>query len=78
MTLNEARAECKRYLDYLERQRTMANAMLRLASDRRKGICDDAERDRRLAEIQGHNLNVYNGAELEKAIIVLLEAAPKE
>lgn len=74
MNLSEAHAECKRYLDYLEREKAKSVALQKLAADRRRGICSDAEKDRRLAEINGRSPTVYDGARLADAIVVLMKA----
>ena len=72
MRIEEARAECERYLAYLAREEIKSRALQKLASDRRAGRCDDAEKDRRMAEIMGPSPRVYDGAELAKAIRILL------
>ena len=74
MTLEEARAECRRYLDYLKRQKSKSLALQKLASDRRAGRCDDREKDRRMREIMGPSPVVYDGGNLERAIVVLMRA----
>ena len=74
MNLTEARQECLRYLDYLEREEAKSTALQRLASDRRAGRCDDREKDRRMAEIMGPSPTVYDGGNLAEAIKVLLKA----
>ena len=74
MTLDEARAECRRYLDYLKRQEAKSLALQKLAADRRAGRCDDREKDRRMRDIMGPSPVVYDGGNLERAIIVLMRA----
>jgi hypothetical protein len=73
MTLTEAREECRRYLDYLATERTKSEALQRLAADRRSGKCDDKEKERRMRDIMGSGIKVYDGANLAKAIEVMLK-----
>ncbi len=72
MTLDEAKAECGRYLDYLQQQEEKSLALQKLASDRRAGRCDDREARKRMAAIDGAP-TVYDGYALKQAIKVLLE-----
>lgn len=74
MNLTEARAECKRYLDHLARQEAKAKALQKLAADRRVGRCDRKEADRRLRDIHGPGVTVYDGANLAEAVKVMLKA----
>lgn len=73
MTLSEARAECRRYLDYLDREHKKSVALQRLAADRRAGRCDDREKDRRMRDIMGPSPIVYDGGNLADAIAVMLK-----
>ena len=78
MTLAEAEAECTRWFDHLKRHEDMAVALQKLAADRRSGACDDAEKRRRLAEIDGrHGVTVYDGARLAQAVRTLLKHVKK-
>lgn len=72
--LKEARAECRRYLDYLAVQEKKSIALQKLAADRRAGRCDDREKDRRMRDINGPSPVIYDGAGLAEAIKVLLRA----
>lgn len=72
MTLNEARNECRRYLNYLAVQEEKAIALQRLASDRRNGRCDAKEGERRMRDIQGANPTVYDSTNLAEAVKVML------
>lgn len=74
MTVDEARAEGQRYLDYLKRQEDRALALQKLAADRRAGKVSNAEKDRRLAEINGPGVTVYDGGNLADAIRTLMQA----
>jgi hypothetical protein len=74
MNLQEARAEARRYLDYLKREEAKSLALQRLAADRRAGRCDDREKERRMRDIMGMGVKVYDGAELARAVEVLLRA----
>jgi hypothetical protein len=71
MTLNEAKAECERWFAYLKRQEEKSLALQKLATARRTGEIDEREGQRRLRTIQG-SPTVYDGANLEKAVRVLL------
>lgn len=73
MKLDEAKAECERWFAYLQRQKDKAIAMQKLAAERRSGTCPDADVRRRLAEINGPGVTVYDGAKLEQAVKVLLK-----
>jgi hypothetical protein len=72
MNLSQAKIECKKWLEYLERQDAITKALQLLASDRRAGLCDAQEGERRRVEIQGNGLTVYDGANLSVAVMVLL------
>ena len=72
MTLDEAKEECERWFDYLKSQEDKSIALQRLAADRRSGRCDAKECQRRMAEIQGNGLTVYDGANLHDAVKTLL------
>lgn len=74
MTLAEARTECERWLAYLAQQETRAIAMQKLASERRRGACSDAEVVPRLAAID-RDITVYDGARLADAVRVMLKQA---
>ena len=75
MTRDEAKAECLRYLAHLDREQAKSVALQRLATERRRGTCDEREMRRRLAEIQGPGIRVYDGAQLADAIRVLIDEA---
>jgi hypothetical protein len=72
MELHEAKAECQRWFDYLQRQDDKSKAIQALASERRKGTIDELEARRRLKQIDS-GVTVYDGANLEKAVRVLLK-----
>ena len=74
MTLDEAKAECGRWLAHLKRQEERSVALQKLAAERRAGTCDDAEKRRRLADLDRQaGVTVYDGARLEQAVRVLLK-----
>lgn len=77
MTLDEARAECERWFAYMKAQEDKALALQELASDRRRGLCSDAEKDLRLAKINGIGVRVYDGGNLADAVRALLRAVDK-
>jgi len=73
VTIDEAKTECERWFAHLKRQEERSVALQRLAADRRAGTCDDAEKRRRLAELDEQaGVTVYDGARLEKAVRTLL------
>ncbi len=71
--LLEAKQECQRWFDYLQRQVDKSKAIQELASERRKGTIDEHEARRRLQQID-LGVTVYDGANLEKAVRVLIAA----
>ena len=75
MKLDEAKSECNRWLDYLQRQETQTIALQQLARDRRADNCSYEESRRRRAKIQTefNGVTVYDGANLAKAVRVLLK-----
>jgi len=74
MKLTDAKAECQRWLDYLERQKEDAVAMSRIATERRYGNIDADEAYRRVREIDRRKgLTVYDGAKLAEAVKLLLK-----
>ena len=72
MKLAEAKAECGRWLFYLERQRHRSIELQKLAADRRNGVCSDSEKNSRMAAID-RSVTVYDGANLADAVRVLLK-----
>jgi hypothetical protein len=73
MTLTEAKAECERWFAYLQAQKDKSVALGRLASERRRGLVDEQEGRRRLNEIQGTGITVYDGGNLQDAVKALLK-----
>lgn len=71
MTLTEAKAECERWFAYLKRQQERSLALQKIASERRAGTIDEQEGRRRLREFDS-GVTVYDGANLERAVRVLL------
>ena len=75
MTPIEAKAECQRWLDYLDRQKEKSLAIQKLAAERRKGECDADEGRRRLRAIDDRcSLTVYDGAKLAEAVALLIRS----
>lgn len=72
MTKDEAIEECKRWLAYLKRQEEKSIEIQKLATERRAGKVNDAEKDRRLAAIN-RDVTVYDGARLAKAVRLLIK-----
>lgn len=75
MTVQEAKAECERWFAYLKRQQDKASDLAKLAAARRKGEIDERDAERLLRIIQGKP-TVFDGANLEKAVRVLLKHIP--
>lgn len=73
MTLDDAKAECKRWFAHLQQEDERVIALQQLAADRRSGRCDAKEGERRRAEIQGNGITVYDGANLHEAVKTLLK-----
>lgn len=73
MTIDQAKAECQRWFAYLDRQREKSIAVQKIAAERRAGTIDEAEGKRRLRALDNCSVTVFDGAELEKAVRVLLK-----
>lgn len=74
MKLEEAKAECERWFAYLKRQEEKSLAIQKIAAARRSGEMDEAEGRRRVRMIDS-GVTVYDGANLEKAVRVLIKFA---
>lgn len=72
MKLDAAKAECERWFGYLDRQREKSLAMQKIATAVRTGEITSEEGQRRVRTLDGRGLTVYDGANLEKAVRVLL------
>ena len=68
MTLNEAKVECYRWLEYCDTQKQHSEALLKLASEARRGKLTEGRRQRKLQEIYGRGPAIYDGENLEKAM----------
>ena len=75
MTLDEAKKECQRWLDYHKMQDEECKKLQELAADRRAGRCNEEEGRARRLEIQGYRNSptVYDGANLADAVRALLK-----
>ena len=75
MKLNEAVAECERWLAYLQDQVTKARLMGQLATERRSGKCSLEDAHKRIVEINGYHSSptVYDGGNLEVAVRFILK-----
>jgi hypothetical protein len=73
MKLAEAKAECERWFAYLQSQKDKSLALQKIASERRSGLIDHAESQRRIRSIDNCSVRVFDGADLEKAVRVLLK-----
>lgn len=73
MKLADAKAECERWLAHCDRQRERSVALQKLAAERRAGTVSDHQVRGRLSQIEGQGVRVYDGANLEQAVKVLLK-----
>ena len=73
MNLDEAKAECERWFASIQRQKDKSVALQNLARERREGKWTDEEARRKVRQIDGPGITVYDGANLEKAVRVLLK-----
>lgn len=73
MNLADARTECQRWLDHLERQKERSVAIQKIAAERRTGKIDHAEGQRRLRAIDNCSVTVFDGARLAEAVTFLLK-----
>ena len=73
MKLDEAKAECKRWLADCDKTKARALAMQALARERREGKITAEEAMIRLRAHDRASLCVYDGARLEQAVRLLLK-----
>jgi hypothetical protein len=73
MTLAQAKAECERWFAYLKRQEEKSLRLQEVASEVRRGLLAEADARRRVRQIDGCGVTVYDGANLQKAVRVLLK-----
>lgn len=73
MTVDEAKAECERWFAYLQRQKDRSVEIQKIASDVRTGAIAPEEGQKRVRRIDGCSVTVYDGANLEKSVRVLLK-----
>jgi len=71
--LTEAIDTCQRWLDHIKGQERKAKEMQKVASDRRRGLIDRNEGERRMREIQGPSPTVYDAGTLEPAVKTLMQ-----
>lgn len=73
MKIPEAKAECERWLSYIDGQREKSEGLQRIASERRAGTLSEADAKRRMAALDERcSLRVFDGAKLETAVRTLL------
>lgn len=73
MTLDEAKSEGQRWLDYLKRQEEKSVAIQKIAGQVRRGEIDSAEGKRQLRMVDDRcSLTVYDGARLADAVKILI------
>jgi hypothetical protein len=73
--LAEAKTECERWFAYLQRSKDKAIAMQEIAGARRRGEIDEQEGRRRVRALD-NGVTVFDGANLEKAVRLLLKHVP--
>lgn len=76
MSLPDAKAECERWFAYLKRQEDKCIAIQKISASVRSGEITSAEGQRKLRSIDNCNVTVFDGANLEKAVRVLLKHVP--
>ncbi len=73
MNLIQAKAECQRWLDYLDRQKEKSVEIQRIAGAVRRGEIEPAEGKKRLRSIDDRcSVTVYDGAKLAEAVALLI------
>jgi hypothetical protein len=73
MKLVEAKAECQRWLDYLDRQKEKSIAIQKISGAVRRGEIDSVEGKKQLRAIDDRcSLTVYDGAKLADAVAFLV------
>ena len=72
MSIDDAKAECERWFTYINKQQDKLIAIQKIAADRRSGKTTEDEA-RRLLQRRDRDVTVYDGANLEKAVRVLLK-----
>jgi hypothetical protein len=73
VNLTEAKAECQRWLDYLEAQKEKATEMGKLAAQRRRGTMTLGEAKVLMQSIDDRmSVRVYDGAKLAEAVKLLI------
>lgn len=79
MNIEDAAAECKRWLAKLDQDRASAKAMQELAADRRAQRCTLDEARIRMTKIDSaRGVTVYDGAKLEQAVKTILKHIGRE
>lgn len=74
MKIAEAKAECERWLKHLDGQREKAEAMQRIASERRAGNLSQEDARRKVAALDDQrSLRVFDAGKLEVAVRTLLK-----
>ena len=73
MNIEQAKAECQRWLDYLQKQKENTIAVQQIAAGRRNGSILKEEALRRLQVIDNKSsLTVYDGSKLAEAVKLLI------
>jgi len=72
MNIEEAKAECNRWLAYLEKQKEKSIIVQELAKDVRLGKISSDHAKKRLRDID-RGVTVYDGAKLAEAVKLLLK-----
>ena len=72
MTIAEAKAECERWFAYNKRQVDKSKKKKKIAAAVRAGEIDQVEAKRRVRSLDNCSVTVFDGANLERAVKVLL------
>jgi hypothetical protein len=74
MTLDEAKAEGQRWLDYLNRQEDKSASIQKIAGAVRRKEITSEEGKRQLRAIDNCSVTVYDGARLAEAVALLIRS----
>lgn len=74
MKVEDAKAECQRWLDYLDREKERSAAIQKIAGAVRRKEIDSAEGQKQLRAIDNNRrgVTVYDGAKLAEAVALLI------
>ena len=73
MSLEDAKKECERWFAYLERQKNKSLTLQRIAAQVRCGEITTEDAQKQIRAIDNNSVIVFDGAQLEVAVKVLLK-----